>query len=56
MYVLCIVTDNKVDIKGYVKKESFIKPENLKTIGKVEGYCLEQSQLQPFPETQLKSN
>ena len=56
MYVLCIVTDNQVDIKGYVKKESFIKPENLKTIGKVESYCLEQSQLQPFPETQLKSN
>ena len=49
MYVLCIVTDNQVDIKGYVKKESFIKPENLKTIGKVESYCLEQSQLQPFP-------
>jgi len=56
IYVLCIVTDNQVDIKGYVKKENFIKSENLKTIGRVEGYCLEQSQLKPFPESQLKSN
>ena len=56
IYILCIVTDNQVDIKGYVKKENFIKSENLKTIGRVEGYCLEQSQLKPFPESQLKSN
>ena len=56
IYVLCIVTDNQVDIKGYVKKENFIKSENLKTIGRIEGYCLEQSQLKPFPESQLQSN
>ena len=56
IYILCIVTDNQVDIKGYVKKENFIKSENLKTIGRVEGYCLEQSQLKPFSESQLKSN
>ena len=56
MYVFCVVTKNVVDIKGYISKEDFIKPENLKTLGHGEGYCLEQSQLKPFPKSQLKSN
>ena len=48
MYVLCVVTKNQVDIKGYIFKKDFIKPENLKTLGHGEGYCLEQSALTPF--------
>ena len=48
IYVLCIVDNNQVDIKGYVKKEDFIIPENLKTLGHGEGYCLNQSQLTQF--------
>ena len=48
MYVLCVVTQNQVDIKGYIFKKDFIKPENLKTLGHGEGYCLEQSALTPF--------
>ena len=56
MYVFCVVTENVVDIKGYISKEDFIRPENLKTLGHGERYCLEQSQLKPFPESQLKSN
>ena len=48
IYVLCIVDNNLVDIKGYVKKEDFIITENLKTLGHGEGYCLNQSQLTQF--------
>ena len=52
MYVLCIVTRNQVDIKGYIFKKDFIKPENLKRFGnaKDESYCLEQSKLKKFKE------
>ena len=52
MYVLCVVTQNQVDIKGYIFKKDFIRPENLKRFGnaKEESYCLEQSQLKKFKE------
>ena len=52
MYVLCVVTQNQVDIKGYIFKKDFIRPENLKKFGnaKDESYCLEQSQLKKFKE------
>jgi len=52
MYVLCVVTQNQVDIKGYIFKKDFIKPENLKRFGnaKHESYCVEQSALTPFKE------
>ena len=52
MYVLCVVTQNQVDIKGYIFKKDFIKPENLKRFGnaKDESYCLDQSQLKKFKE------
>ena len=52
MYVLCVVTKNQVDIKGYIFKKDFIRPENLKKFGnaKDESYCLEQSQLKKFKE------
>ena len=50
MYVLCVVTKNQVDIKGYIFKKDFIKPENLKRFGNAthESYCVEQSALKPF--------
>ncbi|BAR14278.1 hypothetical protein [uncultured Mediterranean phage uvMED] len=48
IYVLCIVEDNHVDIKGYVEKKDFIMPQNLKSLGHGEGYCLNQSQLKQF--------
>jgi len=48
MYVLCIVSKTQVDIKGYVMKEDFISPNNLKDMKHGEGYCLGQSQLTKF--------
>ena len=52
MYVLCVVTKNQVDIKGYIFKKDFIKPENLKRFGNAthESYCVAQSALTPFKE------
>ena len=53
MYVLCVVTKNQVDIKGYIFKKDFIRPENFKRFGnsKDKSYCLEQSQLKKFKDT-----
>ena len=50
IYVLCIVEGNQVDIKGYISKENFIKPENIKSLNGREGYCVKQSQLKKFKE------
>ena len=48
MYVLCIVDNSEVDIKGYAMKEELISPSNLKNLGHGEGYCLDQSELKSF--------
>ena len=48
MYVLCIVDNSEVDIKGYAMKKDFIQPSNLKNLGHGEGYCMEQSELKSF--------
>ena len=48
MYVLCIVDNSEVDIKGYVMKEELIQESNLKNLGHGEGYCMEQFELKSF--------
>tara|TARA_R100001163_G_scaffold61721_1_gene51932 strand:+ start:314 stop:775 length:462 start_codon:yes stop_codon:yes gene_type:complete len=48
MYVLCVVSDSEVDIKGYIMKNEFMRPENIKDLGHGEGYCVEQHQLKKF--------
>ena len=48
MYVLAIVSDNQVDIKGYALKKDFIQDVNIKDLGHGKGYCLEQSKLRQF--------
>ena len=48
MYVLCIVDNSEVDIKGYAMKEDLISTSNLKNLGHGEGYCLDQSELKSF--------
>ena len=48
MYVLCIVDNSEVDIKGYTMKKDLIQPSNLKNLGHGEGYCMEQNELKSF--------
>jgi hypothetical protein len=48
MYVLCIVDNSEVDIKGYTMKKDLIQPSNLKNLGHGEGYCMEQNELKRF--------
>ena len=48
MYVLCVVDNSEVDIKGYTMKKDLIQPSNLKNLGHGEGYCMEQSELKRF--------
>ena len=48
MYVLAIVSDNQVDIKGFALKEDLIQEANIKDLGHGKGYCLEQSKLRQF--------
>ena len=48
MYVLCVVDNSEVDIKGYTMKKDLIQPSNLKNLGHGEGYCMEQSELKSF--------
>lgn len=48
MYVLCIVDNSEVDIKGYAMKKDLIQPSNLKNLGHGEGYCMDQSELKSF--------
>ena len=48
MYVLCIVDDSEVDIKGYAMKNELVQSSNLKDLGHGEGYCLDQSELKSF--------
>jgi hypothetical protein len=48
MYVLCIVDNSEVDIKGYAFKDDLIKESNLKNLGHGEGYCLDQDKLRVF--------
>lgn len=48
MYVLCIVDNSEVDIKGYAMKKDLINPSNLKNLGHGEGYCMDQSELKSF--------
>ena len=50
MYVLCIVDNSEVDIKGYVMKNDFIQEKNLKDLGHGEGYCLDQNLLEKFKD------
>ncbi len=50
IYVLCIVDNSQIDIKGYAKKEDFIRSENIKPINNIKGYCLEQSKLTKFKD------
>ena len=48
MYVLCVVDNSEVDIKGYTMKKDLIQPSNLKNLGHGEGYCMEQNELKRF--------
>ena len=48
MYVLCIVDNSEVDIKGYAMKKDLIQPSNLKNLGHGEGYCMDQNELKSF--------
>jgi hypothetical protein len=48
MYVLCVVDNSEVDIKGYTMKKDLIQPSNLKNLGHGEGYCMEQNELKSF--------
>lgn len=48
MYVLCIVDNSEVDIKGYAMKKDLIQSSNLKNLGHGEGYCMNQNELTKF--------
>ena len=48
MYVLCIVDNSEVDIKGYAMKKEIINASKLKNLGHGEGYCMDQSELKSF--------
>ena len=48
MYILCIVDNSEVDIKGYAMKKDLIQPSNLKNLGHGEGYCMDQNELKSF--------
>jgi hypothetical protein len=50
MYVLCIVDNSEVDIKGYAFKDELIKESNLKNLGHGQGYCLDQDKLRVFKD------
>lgn len=55
IYVLCIVVEDEVDIKGYAMKEDLIKESNLTDLGHGQGYCMEQSELKLF-KNDIKNN
>ena len=48
MYVLCIVDNSEVDIKGYAMKNELVQSSILKDLGHGEGYCLDQTELKRF--------
>ncbi len=52
MYVLCIVTENQVEIKGYIFKKDLIKPENFNYFknSTEKSYFVDQSKLRKFKE------
>ena len=52
MYVLCVVTQNQVDIKGYIFKKDLIKPENFNYFknSTEKSYFVDQSKLRKFKE------
>ena len=48
MYVLCIVDNSEVDIKGYAMQKDLIQPSHLNNLGHGEGYCMDQNELKSF--------
>ena len=52
MYVLCVVTQNQVDIKGYIFKKDLIKPKNFNYFknSTEKSYFVDQSKLRKFKE------
>jgi hypothetical protein len=55
MYVLAVVTEpDKIDIKGYLLKEHFIKDTNIHNIGHGECYCVPQTALNKFKKVKAQ--
>ena len=48
IYVLAIVQYNIVNLVGWIRKENFIKPENIRDLGYGKGYFLSSSMLNKF--------
>ena len=48
IYILAHVNENIVDFVGWVKKEDFIKEENIKDLGHGKGYFLSREKLKSF--------
>tara|TARA_R110000822_G_scaffold14535_1_gene50987 strand:+ start:5380 stop:5874 length:495 start_codon:yes stop_codon:yes gene_type:complete len=48
LYVLGIVSDNAVDLVGYIKAIDALKEENIGDLGHGKGYLIEQSRLTKF--------